>query len=282
MSSLKPYIVTALLVFAAVGATSDPVGSSSAYKVCSANDSPGICLIKGLLKNAIVYFTQPDKVDDGADAAERVSDDNALKESKGIEDYVVSQLQNIFGLFSFGLELPEVPWALLKSSFFNARGKKNKNLGPMLAAGAAVMGGTLLPLALGALFLLAGKAIMTSMLAITISGLIGLKSLFSKHETGHVKAYTSVPTAGHYSEQYEQEMGLYKGQTEAKMHAGFYAGESTGQQTVAGYYKGEQQSAGSNQQPDYYAPASTNTNPKYISSSGSSSSSVNANNNIGH
>lgn len=131
----------------------------------------------------------------------------------------------------------------------------------MLAAGFAVMAGTLVPLAFGALAMLAGKAIMTSLLAITISGLLGLKTLFGKHESGHLKAYSAPPQ--HYSEaQFEQELGIYKGQTEAKMQsAGFYAGESSGRLSASGYYKGEQQSNGSNQ-PDYYA-ASANVSPKF-------------------
>lgn len=107
----------------------------------------------------------------------------------------------------------------------------------MLAAGVAVMAGTLLPLAFGALFMLAGKAIMTSLMAITISGLLGLKTLFGKHESGHVKSYAA--PAAHYTEaQFEQELGVYKGQTEAKMHsssANYYAGESN---PPGAYFKG--------------------------------------------
>lgn len=145
--------------------------------------------------------------------------------------------------------------------FCLGRGKKNKNLGPMLAAGLAVMAGTLMPILFGMLFMLAGKAIMTSLMAITISGLLGLKTLFSKHEGGgHVKAY-SAPSP-HYTEaQFEQELGVYKGETEAKMHstaANYYAGESN----LSSYYKGEQQSNGSNQ-PEYYVPAGAGVNPKF-------------------
>lgn len=131
----------------------------------------------------------------------------------------------------------------------------------MLAAGLAVMAGTLMPILFGMLFMLAGKAIMTSLMAITISGLLGLKTLFSKHEGGgHVKAY-SAPSP-HYTEaQFEQELGIFKGQTEAKMHstaANYYTGESN----LSGYYKGEQQINGSNQ-PEYYVAASAGASPKF-------------------
>lgn len=140
------------------------------------------------------------------------------------------------------------------------RGKKNKNLGPMLAAGVAVMAGTLLPLAFGALFMLAGKAIMTSLLAITISGMLGLKTLFGKQEQGHVKAYSAPPA--HFTEaQFEQELGIYKGQTEAKMHsssANYYAGESN---PPGAYFKGIRPSQqqvnddGPDQPGEYYSSA---------------------------
>lgn len=117
------------------------------------------------------------------------------------------------------------------------------------------MAGTLMPLAFGALFMLAGKAIMTSLMAITISGLLGLKALFSKHESsGHVKSYSAMPPPPHYSEaQFEQDLGIYKGQSEAKMHssvgANFYA--AGGDSNLSSYYKGEQHGVGSNQ-PEYF------------------------------
>lgn len=125
----------------------------------------------------------------------------------------------------------------------------------MLAAGMAMMAGTLLPIAFGALFMLAGKAIMTSLLAITISGLLGLKSLFSHHGSGgnHIKAYAA--PSPHYTEaHFEQELGVYKGQPDAKMQ-GSVANYYTGEPSLSAYYdhnKGEQLTNDSNQ-PDYYA-----------------------------
>lgn len=133
----------------------------------------------------------------------------------------------------------------------------------MLAAGVAVMLGTLVPLAFGALFMLAGKAILTSLLAITISGLLGLKSLFGgKHEAGHYKAYSAPPPA-HYSEaQFEQELGVFKGQTEAKMHSSsgnYYAGDSN----LAAYYKGAEQQSNGSDPPEYYAVGANAVSPKF-------------------
>jgi len=91
---------------------------------CTSADGPGSCLFKGLIKNALLY---------AASRREDVSvvDDTKLadgggghlqQQSKGIEEYFVEQIQNIFGLFSFGYDLPtEVtsPWSMLKSSLLN-------------------------------------------------------------------------------------------------------------------------------------------------------------------
>lgn len=142
----------------------------------------------------------------------------------------------------------------------------------MLAAGFAVMAGTLVPLAFGALFMLAGKALMTSLLAITLSGLLGLKALFGKHEAGgHLKAYAAAPVAApHYvtaaeALQYEQELATYRtGQTEAKMHSAagnYYAG---GESNLSGYYRGSAEQLaqdGTSGQPEYLRPAGTAAAP---------------------
>ena len=48
-----------------------------------------------------------------------------------------------------------------------------------------LIGGTLVPLALGALALLAGKALIVSKLALVLASIIGLKKLVSGHDHGH-------------------------------------------------------------------------------------------------
>ncbi|KAF7987584.1 hypothetical protein HCN44_003447 [Aphidius gifuensis] len=63
--------------------------------------------------------------------------------------------------------------------------KKKKNMGGLLAI-PLLIGGTLVPLALGALALLAGKALIVSKLALVLASIIGLKKLVSSHEShGH-------------------------------------------------------------------------------------------------
>lgn len=51
-----------------------------------------------------------------------------------------------------------------------------------------ILGGTLIPLALGGLALLAGKALIVAKLALVLAGIIGLKKLIGGgggHESGH-------------------------------------------------------------------------------------------------
>lgn len=56
-------------------------------------------------------------------------------------------------------------------------GKKGGGMGGILLAGAAMMKGTLMAIALGALAALAGKALMTGLISLMLSAIIGLKAL---------------------------------------------------------------------------------------------------------
>ena len=67
--------------------------------------------------------------------------------------------------------------------FFSAgrkgyKGGGKKGMGQLLLA-ALMMKGTLLPIAMGGLAMLAGKALMTGLLALMLSAIVGLKSLTS-------------------------------------------------------------------------------------------------------
>lgn len=85
-----------------------------------------------------------------------------------------------------------------------ARGKgkkKAKLLGPLLLA-VALKGAALIPLALGAIALIAGKALLIGKIALVLSAIIGLKKLLSqeKHVTYEVVAHphhTSSHSASH-------------------------------------------------------------------------------------
>ncbi len=58
-----------------------------------------------------------------------------------------------------------------------------------------MMGGSMIPMALGTLALLAGKALIIAKLALTLSLIIGLKKLLSHDDHG---AYQVVGHQGHY------------------------------------------------------------------------------------
>ena len=53
-----------------------------------------------------------------------------------------------------------------------------------------LIGGTLVPLALGTLALLAGKALIVSKLALVLASIIGLKKLISSHDHGHHEVHS--------------------------------------------------------------------------------------------
>ncbi|XP_045475007.1 uncharacterized protein LOC123680928 [Harmonia axyridis] len=92
------------------------------------------------------------------------------------------------------------------------RGKDKKNGMAYILAAAAMMKGTLMALAMGGLAALAGKALMTGMISLLLSAIIGLKSLtshggkqttyeiVSKPVYSHTNSHsTEVEHAGHYS-----------------------------------------------------------------------------------
>ncbi|XP_001949843.1 uncharacterized protein LOC100159210 [Acyrthosiphon pisum] len=79
--------------------------------------------------------------------------------------------------------LPEVTPDQLRTALEEGRGKMKKTMGMMMTMGAmkAMM---IIPLALGVLFLLAGKALIISKIALVLSLIITLKKLLSKSGGG--------------------------------------------------------------------------------------------------
>lgn len=78
--------------------------------------------------------------------------------------------------------------------FFEGRGK-NKQLIPALVAGVATKVGILGALALKALVLLVGKALLVSKIALFLSVIIGIKKLFEKKQTTY--EVVAQPQGGH-------------------------------------------------------------------------------------
>ncbi|KAK2579925.1 hypothetical protein KPH14_007605 [Odynerus spinipes] len=108
---------------------------------------------------------------------------------------IFDRIVKFFQSHTLKLKLPNVE-ELQRSFSEEGRRKKNK-MGGLLAI-PLLIGGTLVPLALGALALLAGKALIVSKLALVLASIIGLKKLVSGgHDHGH--EVVQVAAGGHGS-----------------------------------------------------------------------------------
>ncbi|KAF4528615.1 hypothetical protein B566_EDAN009219 [Ephemera danica] len=107
---------------------------------------------------------------------------------------IMEHALHFFQTHSLSVKLAETPEFERSLSAGDARGKLKK-IAPLLLL-PLLKAGLLIPLALGALFLLAGKALIISKLALLLSGIIGLKKLFSGGHGHHETTYVS-SGAGH-------------------------------------------------------------------------------------
>ncbi|XP_033300359.1 uncharacterized protein LOC117233956 [Bombus vosnesenskii] len=113
------------------------------------------------------------------------------------DDVVVSASEDENGSLNLGLSIERADNIPVQ----DGRGKKNNNMGPLIAA-AVLKIGLIGGLAFKALALLVGKALLLSKIALLLAGIIGLKKLFSqqKHVTYEVVAHphhTSSHTLDH-------------------------------------------------------------------------------------
>lgn len=143
-------------------------------------------------------------------AAEQDGAPRALTGEESIESLILSRVQSflethtvkvelkgsdvVSAVSSSGRALEEVAESIVGSdNGVEGRGKKKKAgkiLGPLMAA-LALKAAALLPLILGAIALIAGKALLIGKLALVLSAIIGLKKLLSqqKHVTYEVVAH---------------------------------------------------------------------------------------------
>ncbi|RLU18748.1 hypothetical protein DMN91_009105 [Ooceraea biroi] len=107
----------------------------------------------------------------------------ALKDKEdALNSMIFDKIVKFFQSHTLKLKLPNVE-ELQRSLTEEGRKKKNR-MGGLLAI-PLLIGGTLVPLALGALAMLAGKALIVSKLALVLASIIGLKKLVSGHDHGH-------------------------------------------------------------------------------------------------
>lgn len=82
----------------------------------------------------------------------------------------------------------------INRSMSESRDKKKKEKGALIMI-PLLLGGTFIPIAYGALALLAGKALIVSKLALVLASIIGIKKLVS-HSTGHHESSHEVVVSG--------------------------------------------------------------------------------------
>ncbi|XP_014212822.1 uncharacterized protein LOC106642525, partial [Copidosoma floridanum] len=102
---------------------------------------------------------------------------------EALNSMIVDKAVGFLQSHTLKIKLPNVE-EIQRSLSEEGRGRKKKNMGGLLAI-PLLIGGTLVPLALGALALLAGKALIVSKLALVLASIIGLKKLVSSHDHGH-------------------------------------------------------------------------------------------------
>ncbi|XP_003244004.1 uncharacterized protein LOC100574851 [Acyrthosiphon pisum] len=125
------------------------------------------------------------------------TDIDAASAPVGGESALVDSLTAFVKSRAISVRAPAHLLESLKSTLIEARGKKDKYAGPLLM-GAMMVAGTLLPIKLGALAMMSGKALMTSMLALMLSAILALKKLASGggSHSGTTYEVINVPSQG--------------------------------------------------------------------------------------
>jgi len=129
---------------------------------------------------------------------------------------------------STGRSISDLKKYMLADDTAEGRGKKKKAakiLGPLLLA-AALKGAALIPLALGAIALIAGKALLIGKIALVLSAVIGLKKLLSSGQGNHV-TYEVIAHPHHTSSQSASHSDSFGGSSYGG-EAGGYGGGSSG------------------------------------------------------
>lgn len=101
-----------------------------------------------------------------------------------LNDILFERVAALMNSFNVQISLPKTNSSELKRSIEEGRGKMKKMMG-MMMMGMAMKLAALVPIAMGVLFLLAGKALIISKIALVLSLIIGLKKLLSQKSGGH-------------------------------------------------------------------------------------------------
>lgn len=119
-------------------------------------------------------YTQPGDLENGRSGASR---------DEVLNDILLERISNLMNGFNLQMRLPRTSSGELKRSVEEGRGKMKKMMG-MMMTGIAMKMAAMVPIAMGVLFLLAGKALIISKIALVLSMIIGLKKLLSQKQSG--------------------------------------------------------------------------------------------------
>lgn len=100
-----------------------------------------------------------------------------------LNDILFERVAALMNSFNVQISLPKTTSGELKRSVEEGRGKMKKMMG-MMMMGMAMKMAAMVPIAMGVLFLLAGKALIISKIALVLSLIIGLKKLLSQKQGG--------------------------------------------------------------------------------------------------
>ncbi|XP_069679301.1 uncharacterized protein Osi12 [Periplaneta americana] len=100
-----------------------------------------------------------------------------------LNELLLDRIARFFNSYKVQIALPKLETTELKRNLEEGRGKMKKMMG-MMMMGLAMKAAAIVPIALGGLFLLAGKALIISKIALVLSLIIALKKLLSQKNSG--------------------------------------------------------------------------------------------------
>ncbi|XP_057340903.1 uncharacterized protein LOC130677977 [Microplitis mediator] len=209
---MKPYlqcVIFSVLLALVLGSTADDMaferGYRSLYRVYEECQQRNGGLSPCFKKKAIAFFERLGRIDNIPITENlelvRVSNDNATisklnnpsdldnlgrsgaSREEILNEILLDRVANLMNGFNVQISLPKTNTVELKRSMEEGRGKMKKMMG-MMMTGMAMKMAAMVPIAMGVLFMLAGKALIISKIALVLSMIIGLKKLLSQKQGG--------------------------------------------------------------------------------------------------
>ncbi|XP_050685633.1 uncharacterized protein LOC126980054 [Leptidea sinapis] len=159
------------------------------YRDCSGSDISSCLKVK--LAKSLNRIAKSDEITllggititKDKNAVEKVEVEEAIPrglDERSLDNLLLDKIVGFLQTHTIQIKFPT--GSELQRAFEDGRGRRKK-LAPFLAI-PILIGGLLVPLAFGALALLAGKALIVSKLALVLAGIIGLKKLLSSNQSG--------------------------------------------------------------------------------------------------